>query len=60
MKLEVIQEYFDIEQESMKQPGDILTVSDERGSVLVKANVAIIVTEPAAPAKKTSKRSAKK
>lgn len=60
MKLKVICEYFDLEQEEMKHPGDILTVSDERGSVLVAANVATIIAEPAAPAKKPAKRTAKK
>lgn len=60
MKLKVICEYFDLEQDEMKHPGDILTVSDERGSVLVAANVVTIITEPAAPAKKPAKRTAKK
>jgi len=60
MKLEATVEYFDLEQNEMKKPGDILTVSEERGSVLVAANVAVIITEPAAPAKKAARKTAKK
>jgi hypothetical protein len=64
MKLEVTEEYFDIEQETLKEPGDILNVSEERGKTLLAARVCVAVQgepeaeKPAAkkPARKTTKK----
>lgn len=59
MKLEVTEEYFDIEQETLKKPGDILNVSEERGKVLIAARVAEPTPEQPVekkPARKTAKK----
>lgn len=63
MKLKVIEEYFDLEQEALKEPGDILDVFEDRGQELIAAHVAEPLPEdekPAEPAKKPAKRTAKK
>ena len=65
MKLEVTEEYFDIEQETLKKPGDILNVSEERGKALLAAHVCEVceaeapkAEKPAAkkPTRKTTKK----
>lgn len=60
MKLKVTEEYFDIEQETLKKPGDILTVTEERGKTLLAARVCAEVPEEPETEKPAPKRTARK
>lgn len=60
MKLKVTEEYFDIEQETLKKPGDILEVSEERGKVLLAARVCAELPEERPAGKPATQKHARK
>lgn len=61
MRLRITEEFHDKVEDVIRQPGDELTVSDERGAELLAARVCTqLPEEPQAEPKKPAKRAAKK